>query len=293
LDASFFTQPGIDSSELTVTVILNVFRRGKNLEKQLKAIENQSHKVDEIIIWENGEDQTPANLVGWTHLARSAKNLGVWARFAFALNGKADFIWMIDDDTIPGARWLENALATFAETPGVIGSRGLRFRSQHSYTLYDEVGPNAPNSTIEAVDIVGHNWVFPRVWLGYFWAEYPSRFPGELAGEDIHLSYAVKKHLGLGTFVPPHPTDKKELWGEIQDENEPEFNGRDSAAISQNPASMRRFELAFKHYIEKGFTLLSAGNEGEFRFFTDMAAKSIARFPSASQRLARALRFRK
>ena len=283
----------MDYREVSVTVILNVFRRGKNLENQVKAIENQSHKVSEILIWENGEDKTPEDITGWTHLSRSSKNLGVWARFAFALNAQSDFIWMIDDDTIPGSRWLENALATFATAPGVIGSRGLIFRSKYSYTLYDEVGPNSPSNSIEAADIVGHNWVFPRVWLGYFWAEYPSRFPGELAGEDIHLSFAIKKHLGLGTFVPPHPPDKKELWGEIRDEDNTQFDGRDTAAISQHPDSMKRFELAYRHYIRRGFTPISAKVKSGNNLFTDIAAKGIAKFPFAAQRIAGALRIRK
>lgn len=36
-------------------------------------------------------------------------------------------------------------------------------------------------------------------------------------GEDMHLSYSVKKNLELNTYVPPHPVNDKELWGSMPD----------------------------------------------------------------------------
>lgn len=236
----------------TVTVVLNVYKRSDNFSSQLTALMNQTVPITEYLVWENGEEKAP-QIPGIT-VARVSKNLGVWARFAFALNAKSDYIWIIDDDAIPGRRFLENALKTHHETGGLVGSRGLRFRTTGSYALYDEFGPNNPNARFEEVDIVGHNWVFPRNWLSAFWSLGHEAFGSERAGEDIHLSYAIQQVLGVGTFVAPHPNEERELWGE-QAATEAIY-GQDTNAISKNPESLRKFEDAYRHYIQLGFNPL-------------------------------------
>lgn len=285
MNSILFRKP---SSEYSVSVVMNVFKRGRNFADQLRAIQTQTHKVEDILVWENGEDA--ADPRESLTIIRSNKNLGVWARFAAALNTSSDFVWVIDDDTIPGPLWLENALGTFKTSPGVIGSRGLRFRSQHSYTLYDEFGPNNPSSDIQPVDIVGHNWIFPREWLGLFWTEYANKFDSPLAGEDIHLSFAVKKHLGLQTFVPPHPEHDTARWGELPDTK---FSGRGRESISQNPKSMLRFEKAYAHYIDLGFSPLCLTTGMELSITEQMEAKLISRFPHTIQSIAGFLNLKK
>ena len=272
----------------TVTAVLNVFKRARNLEEQISAIRAQTFEVSEIIMWENGEDAAPDANVDIR--IRSGANLGVWARFSAALNAKSDFIWMIDDDSIPGPNFLRSALDTFFETPGVIGSRGLRFRTSSSYTLYDEYGPVNPNEQAVRVDIVGHNWIFPREWLSYFWREYPSKFDHALAGEDIHLSFAVQKHLGLGTYVPPHPRGDLSVWGE----SAPTVAVmNDSVAISNSRESMKRFEKAFAHYVSSGFVIQNEADSTQTPLTQRIAGSVVRKAPYTAQRIALALGLRK
>ncbi len=274
----------------SVSVVLNVFRRSANYEAQLAAIKAQTHPVSEILVWENGNESVPLETAS-VH-ARSSKNLGVWARFAFALNATSEFIWMIDDDSIPGPHWLQNALETHRMTGGLIGSRGLRFRTTDSYTLYDEFGPNNPNSEIVEVDIVGHNWVFPRPWLGQFWSAYPGRFDNPLAGEDIHLSFIAQTLCGAGTFVPPHPPSRREVWGE-QPAEEAQF-GRDESAISKNLASMTKFENAYQHYLRNGFMPLCIRDSQLAPGGVDrLSAMALRRAPRLAHNLAKWLKLRK
>lgn len=274
----------------TVSVVLNVFKRSANYEAQLAAINAQTHPVTEILVWENGNDSVPPKTAS-VH-ARSSKNLGVWARFAFALNATSDFVWMIDDDSTPGPEWLASALDAHYQTGGLIGSRGLRFRTTDSYTLYDEFGPNNPNSDIVEVDIVGHNWIFPKSWLAHFWGLGNQRFDHDLAGEDIHLSFSVQSELGLGTFVPAHPQDSVSKWGEAP-ANSAIF-GKDRHAISTNPASMQRFEQAYAHYISVGFRPLCARDANLTPRITDLvSAKVIKLNPSLAHKVAKLLKFNK
>ena len=94
-----------------ITVILNGFRRAKNLNEQLEALQNQTIKPDEILLWYNNPNNgTEPNYDIGTKIptAYCNYNWGVWARFYFALNAKNPYICVFDDDTIPGKKWLEN-----------------------------------------------------------------------------------------------------------------------------------------------------------------------------------------
>lgn len=235
-------------------MILNVFKRSANFSMQVAALRAQTIPPVEILVWENG-DETVADLrVEGIFVARANRNFGVWSRFAFALNASGDYILILDDDTIPGKKWIENCLATIKTHPGLLGTRGLRFSSRYSYAGYSEVGLYSPNQEIERTDIVGHAWFFRRELLAAFWAEYPNRFPEDLSGEDIHFSYAIQKVLGLSTFVPPHPINDVEMWG-----SKPDLAkdlGSDKVAISAAKGSLEKFEKAYSHYISLGFRIM-------------------------------------
>lgn len=276
----------------SLSVVLNVFKRGANLPFQIEAIERQSWKPDEILIWENGFDKAQDFIPNVKSLCvRSEANLGVWARFLFALNAKTDFIWLLDDDVVPGENWTRNMLDTFESHPGVIGSRGLKFTSTRNYLLYEEYGPNNSRDNIEQVDIVGHNWFFPRDWLRYFAYEMHESFPNSLAGEDFHISYSVQKHLGLGTFVPRHPEADKSLWGELSVQLP--HSGVDSNAISKGRGGSKRFENAYQHYLRKGYKPMILKAEEQETLASSAINFAIGKAPTLASSIARLLKIRK
>lgn len=159
-----------------VAIILNGFRRNHTLREQVEAIKTQSHKNCTLMYWQNtlhgvGYDLSPLFENG-AEVAISNKNYGVWSRFAYSLNARADYICIIDDDTIPGNRWIENCLKTHETNPGLLGTIGLVFK-ENSYNPKRRIGWDQNNSTIEQADIVGHNWFFHRDLLSVFWRELP------------------------------------------------------------------------------------------------------------------------
>ena len=142
---------------------------------------------------------------------------------------------------------------------GLLGARGLRFRSKNRYTPNFDFGWNNPSNEIQKVDIVGHSWFFKRDWLSTFWRELPPKDFSNIAGEDIHFSYTLQKYLGLGTYVPPHPENNLELWG-----SQPDIAyeiGNDLEAISKKDDSILRFNTALKYYTKKGFRLYFEDNK--------------------------------
>jgi GT2 family glycosyltransferase len=206
-----------------ITVVLNGYKRSKYFETQLNSIRNQTLQPSDILLWQNAGDVFDENLTRLVTHASCNRNLGVWARFAFALNANTEYICVFDDDTIPGKKWLENCLNTIGETEGVLGTVGALYLNplppEHSsyFEHYIRFGwPDAGNNekTVE-VDWLGHSWFFKKEWLSHMFRELPDP-KYNICGEDMHLSYMLQKYGGLKSYVPPHPKNDKEMWGSIK-----------------------------------------------------------------------------
>lgn len=222
-----------------VTVVLNGFKRPQHFIQQMDAVLNQTVKPKEIFFWQNGTNVEFPGASNFVTKAASNKNFGVWARFAFALNAKTEWICIFDDDTMPGNRWFENCLNSMKEKEGLMGTIGIRIHGDKGMYPLKRYGwsHNPPydwnNENIMEVDFVGHSWFFKREWLSYFWRELPDKNHSMLIGEDMHFSYMLRKYGNINTYVPPHPSGDRSLWG-----SQPETAwgiGTDSAAISINP----------------------------------------------------------
>lgn len=266
-----------------VTVVLNVYKRSLVFEKQLNAIKNQSVPPIEILVWENGNETVPPQLRDGLIIARANHNFGVWARFAYALNASGDFVCVLDDDTIPGSRWIENCLQTIKETPGLLGARGVIFDNKHSYSINHDVGIYNPNEKTTQVDIVGHSWFFKKEWLYKFWSYADKKFENELAGEDIHFAYVMQKFLNLPTMVPKHPVRDISMWG--ADPNLSKIYGSGKESISIDPKSLNKFENALKHYRSLGFVTLVETNLTKSSKYPDFFYILIQKFPKFMHKL--------
>lgn len=248
-----------------ITVVLNGFRRGKNLDKQIEAIKNQSIKPDNIMLWYNdpGEDsEVNYGAVKQTLAAVSNENWGVWARFYYAMNAKTKYVCVFDDDTIPGPKWFENCLNTIKTHRGLLGTVGLVYDSKDDYFQNVRYGWVNPNEDIQEVDIVGHSWFFEKEFLTAFCRELPL-LDVKICGEDIHFSYTLQKYFGLKTYVPPHPANDKSMWGSLKG-NE---LGIDKHAIScqhivnTNSNFMFGVNDYFKECLKNGWKLINFKGE--------------------------------
>lgn len=265
-----------------ITVVLNVYKRSNNFGNQIQAIMAQTLQPCEVLVWENGTEHVPNEFREGLLITRSAKNFGVWARFAHALNASGDYICVFDDDTIPGERWLENCYHTILETPGLLGTRGVIFDNPNAYSMHHDVGVYGPNEITQQVDIVGHSWFFKKSWLATFWGSFDVRFQEDIAGEDIHFSYVLQQHLGLPTLVPPHPATDLSLWGSNPELARILGAGRES--ISQSSDSLKRFENALQHYRKLGFKTISESNKLNSRY-PSLIYYIIRKFPKLSHQI--------
>jgi hypothetical protein len=203
-----------------ITVILNGYKRPHVLKEQYEAVIAQTMKPKEIMFWHNHSDlsaQFDKDVIDKTVAFQGNSNLGVWARFAYALMAKTKYVCILDDDTIPGNRWLENCYVHNKTNRGLYGTVGIVFNSTMGYDgPHYRVGWPSANDKLERADIVGHSWFFEKELLTAFWRELPDpKFVR--CGEDIHFSYVLQKYMGLETYVPPHPKNDLSLWGSQPD----------------------------------------------------------------------------
>lgn len=207
---------------MSVTIVLSGFKRPHTLREQFNAIKAQTYKDIEIILWVNltsSQYVFDADIISSCNSIVSNVDYGSWGRFSAALNARTKYVCVMDDDTIPGKKWIENCLNTMQSYRGVLSTRGVIADKDHDlmYPMpqsYKAVGWCNPNEETLRVDMGCHSWFIEKIWLRAFWAEMPDTIPMRY-GEDTHLSYVVKKHFDLNTYVPPHPQSDKELWGSM------------------------------------------------------------------------------
>lgn len=198
-----------------ITVILNVYNRPYTLEAQLDAIKNQTIKVadENIWIWYNKGDAKQAAPKNSNHrIYVCNKNTKFHGRFAAAMLAQTEYVALFDDDVIPGTKWFENCLFWIRIKEGIMGGSGVVIQG-NTYNPNYKVGWNGLHKNdLTKVDLVGHAWFFKREWLKYMWMENPVSWHN---GEDIMFSYLCQKYGNVNTFVPPHPENDIELWGNV------------------------------------------------------------------------------
>lgn len=222
-----------------ITVVLSGFKRPHVTMEQYKAIKSQTIKDLDIIFWANvvdNQNKFPQEVIDNTKSIVTNTDFGSWGRFIASLYARTEYVCVIDDDTIPGSRWLENCLNTMKTHEGVLSTRGVIAKRGFDYMYpnpqsYEAVGWGNPNEEVTRVDMGCHSWFFKKIWLKAFFADMPEFTPMRY-GEDTHISFAVKRHFNINTYVPPHPIDDKSLWGSMPEAG---FKyGEESVAISMD-----------------------------------------------------------
>lgn len=222
---------------MSITAILNCYRRPQNIKLQVEALINQTVKPDEIWVWSNYHkdnedyDITDSNI---SKIVWASDNFKYHGRFTMGLLARTDYLAYFDDDTVPGSRWLEScinldqAISVTNQSPTIFGSAGVRFYGR-SYIQHERVGWPSKNIYPQYADLVGHAWFFKKEVLRAFWSQPPLSLDN---CEDLQLSFFAQKVLGSSTICPAHPPDDKSLWGSIRAEE----LGIDAVASSNNIA---------------------------------------------------------
>uniref|UniRef100_A0A0D3FBT6 Uncharacterized protein n=1 Tax=Oryza barthii TaxID=65489 RepID=A0A0D3FBT6_9ORYZ len=220
-----------------VTVILNHFKR-RTLCAQLDTLRRQTVPFHRAWVLAFGSPNEAAlrRIVGSYNDSRisfvsSGHDFKYYGRFQMALQSESDFVYVLDDDMIPGARMLEiltHVAGTDKYRNAVLGSIGriLPFRQKDftfpSYRKFrsKEAGLYLPDPAydiavdrIVQVDFLSSSWFLAADLVKALFIEVPFTF---MTGEDLHLSYQLQKYMGAGSFVLPVDAGDKETWGDSE-----------------------------------------------------------------------------
>ena len=185
--------------ENSLVVVLNQYKRN-NLEKQLRAINNQSIMVDKIIVFQN-ENHHNIELLkkkyDFEHI-KSSLNLKYFGRFAVCLSFSYDYYIIIDDDVIPGPECFETYLNECIRLNSIIGGNGrIAEINPFKKKLYHPNDNGIREKSI-LVDFVGHIWVFKRQWLFDMFSIMPYTLE---TGEDMHFCFSAKLKSNIKSYV--------------------------------------------------------------------------------------------
>jgi hypothetical protein len=148
-------------------------------------------------------------------------------RFQMALQASSPYIVVLDDDNIPGSRFVEVCLHMINTElyHGLLGVNGHVCPLPHGLAdgrsatgqmpMYIDkgtthgvwYGENHQNDRAHAVDLVGGVWFMETMWVKLLFREQAWTFQ---TGEDFHLTYLLRKYAGVRTFVVPiDPADPR------------------------------------------------------------------------------------
>ncbi|KAM7502139.1 hypothetical protein LguiB_001043 [Lonicera macranthoides] len=220
-----------------VTVILNHFKR-KTLCSQLDSLLHQTvpfHHVWVLSFGSPNEDSLRRIVASYNDsrisFISSSYDFKYYGRFQMALQTEADFVYILDDDMIPGTKMLEilsHVGGTDKYKNSVLGSIGriLPFRQKDftfpSYRKFrsKEAGLYLPDPAydimvdkIVQVDFLSSSWFLSAELVKTLFIETPFTF---MTGEDLHLSYQLQKYRNAGSFVLPVNPNDKETWGDSE-----------------------------------------------------------------------------
>lgn len=241
----------------TVTVVLNGYKRQNTLAEQISSLKNQTYPIEKILYF-NFKSTDPQFIPDYDLLVRegieyaeTSHHYGVWGRFTFALNATTDFVCIMDDDIAPGKKYIENCIESYKKQPGVYGTMGSAFDPK-TQQIINYGWKDINNDTPIQVNYLYQTWFMPREVLHAFWSE---MMPENLLnkrriGEDMTVSLMARKKLGLKSYVVPHPSNNKDLWGNTIGHK----YGIDDFAVHLNSdlqkAMMEYFNFAVKSGLE-------------------------------------------
>ncbi|XP_066319862.1 uncharacterized protein [Miscanthus floridulus] len=220
-----------------VTVILNHFKR-RTLCAQLEQLRRQTlpfHRAW-VLSFGSPNEASLRRIVESYNDSRvsfvaSGYDFKYYGRFQMALQSESDFVYVLDDDMIPGARMLEilcHVAGTDKYGSAVLGSIGRilpflqkdftfpsyrKFRSKEAGLYLPDPAYDITVDRIVQVDFLSSSWFLPADLVKTLFIETPFTF---MTGEDLHLSYQLQKYMGAGSFVLPVDPNDKETWGDSE-----------------------------------------------------------------------------
>ncbi len=194
------------SNSDAITAILTVWKRN-HLEEQLQALFQQTVCPDQIWVLHSkyyvDVDAIIRKYKDRIRYMRWDDCPGVFGRFEIVTRIETPFVYIADDDIIPGKQFLERALEACKRMLAIISPHGRLISPDNNRTAYyvgdDYEFQHSFCLKDTEVDYGSNAWFFRKEWIHYF-LQFSPMYLGN--GEDIHFSATCQLLGHIPTYVP-------------------------------------------------------------------------------------------
>tara|TARA_B110000285_G_scaffold556_1_gene649 strand:+ start:1440 stop:2174 length:735 start_codon:yes stop_codon:yes gene_type:complete len=196
-----------------VTTVLSAVKRLHYLPSQIESIKEQTVDSDISLIWHNDE---PYNLEYPAVVYKNGSDYfnSLYGRFYNSLHIKTPYVFIVDDDILPGKKYLERCIeySKSVEDNVVISTFGVTVNPDN-ITYYDvrRTGVDTFLNTPLQVDMGGEGWFMKTELLQHF-------LRGSIIepsnGEDLHFSFSLHS-VGIPIVVLDKDKKDKDTWQDL------------------------------------------------------------------------------
>ena len=230
-----------------VTTVLSVVHRLDYLSSQIESIENQTIDSDIMIIWRAG-CKYPLKYPAIIYANESEHFNSLYGRFYNSLHIKTPYTFIVDDDILPGEKYIERCIKFSKEHNDkvVVATYGVNFKSNSTlYDVKERIGPKHFLKEPTKVDMGGQGWFMKTELLQHFLYD---KLKEEGSGEDLHFSFCLFKN-NIPIYIIDKDKEDQQTW---QDLTLGERGADDQAQWRQSQHKNIRNKL-IKHYSDKGW----------------------------------------
>jgi len=202
-----------------VTVILHsTGTKPTALMRQVEAIEAQTVQPQTLWVHIDGTGEHDSRMLNRVITHNTQVKMGPFFRLALARAARTKYVLILDEDALPGARWLEAALSALNTSdpsmnfgPAVISAGGSMMVDEDLHNNR-EAGPGAPRGRSLHVDYGQGGWLFDRRLCRM--VESLPRFDNSRDAFGMAMAYAAYANQ-VPTVTLAYTADRS-LWGLLE-----------------------------------------------------------------------------
>ena len=133
-----------------ITTILSCYKRPQYLLEQIHNIRNQTVESDIMVDYTLVDGVPQVKIPNDIKVSYRNHNLYHIGRFFYALNAQSKYVFICDDDQVPGKNYLQQCIDIVEQQDSIVTSYGVNFANGfQGYTATDKHGWMFPNQNIE------------------------------------------------------------------------------------------------------------------------------------------------
>jgi len=205
------------NNDLSYSAIICLYKRS-GIDDILQALSRQTIAPRSIMILINGNHINPNEIrKRYPQALVSQSDINsLYTRWCMGYILDGDYIFVSDDDQVPGESYIERALKLSREKRALVCGTGRRYTKGGKQGFFEIVSPYDKTGSISNVlnimpvecDWGCNSYLFKKEWIHYVLAE--QRFKDhQLKVDDIQLAYNLYAYGGIGCWVAQQSVDDR------------------------------------------------------------------------------------